>query len=699
MRDTRVSISLPVPRSARSISAGASDATGAALPNTTVSSAATGSGSGREVAQPGNVLVTAGFALPGFGGRVRAFRTFVPAPDAAQPTGWSFEKDGTRLWPDLDGRPDLAGLARTPVSPDARNIYTFLPDGAGGGRMVPFTVSSGDALAAALGGVDPAVLIPFIRAQPIGAVIGSTPAIMAPPALDPAPDAAYGSVDDPGSFAATHRQRRSLVFFGANDGMIHAIDARTGYEVWAFVPYNLLPKLKTLLDGQSVERFDYFVDSSPKVADVEIHGAWKTMLVIGESYGGTFYQAFDVTEAGMGVDPEASGMSAVDQMLRTFAAPDAGIHVGWAFPSYSSFDPTVAYINDTLGNAFPGGRVSLFGDLKATATDAEKRVGFTFSDPVVGPLVSDRSLTVAIVGSGYFPDVENALPGRGRGAPRAGHALFVLDMATGLPLGDPGGACTGMGCDDVGDVSNGRKNAIEADPTAVVDDVKHVIDRVYAGDVDGNYWRFSVTPTGITADPLLDAGQPILSSSASVDVGGGETYLFFGTGSDVLASVAPGGGSGGGTAFRLYAVADGSRTGVLWSTTLVNVVASPGGAVSNGERPTGGPAAAAGIVFFTTISDSLAATCADPVSKIYAFTYAGTAAYDTNGDGHIDAAETPVIETLAGRATAPAVRDRHVYVGLTSGSGAGVMALGDPAGFNSAANAVGVRVLSWREIR
>ena len=47
-----------------------------------------------------------------------------------------------------------------------------------------------------------------------------------------------------------------MIFFGANDGMIHAVDARTGYEVWAFIPYNLLPKLRTLRDGRPVSLRD-----------------------------------------------------------------------------------------------------------------------------------------------------------------------------------------------------------------------------------------------------------------------------------------------------------------------------------------------------------------------------------------------------------------------------------------------------------
>ena len=72
------------------------------------------------------------------------------------------------------------------------------------------------------------------------------------------------------AFADDNKERRSLIFVGANDGMMHAIDGRTGVEVWAFIPFNLLPKLRTLRDGQGVDGFDYFVDSSAKVADVKL---------------------------------------------------------------------------------------------------------------------------------------------------------------------------------------------------------------------------------------------------------------------------------------------------------------------------------------------------------------------------------------------------------------------------------------------
>lgn len=76
--------------------------------------------------------MTSGFSLPGFDGVLRAFRVYRPESDSTKPTGWKFTKDGTPLWPDLDGRPALEGTARTPSDPDARNIYTYIPDGSTG---------------------------------------------------------------------------------------------------------------------------------------------------------------------------------------------------------------------------------------------------------------------------------------------------------------------------------------------------------------------------------------------------------------------------------------------------------------------------------------------------------------------------------------------------------------------------------------
>ena len=157
-----------------------------------------------------------------------------------------------------------------------------------------------------------------------------------------------------------------MIFFGANDGMIHAVDARTGYEVWAFIPYNLLPKLRTLGDGQPVEQFDYFVDSSPKLAEVKINGDWRSILLIGQGNGGTFYQAFDVTEGRHGRPARIGRPDGRQQLLSEFDTPNESIAFKWAFPNYSSFDPTYTAVF-TVTDGTPGGKVKIYGDVKSSA--------------------------------------------------------------------------------------------------------------------------------------------------------------------------------------------------------------------------------------------------------------------------------------------------------------------------------------------
>jgi type IV pilus assembly protein PilY1 len=80
----------------------------------------------------------------------------------------------------------------------------------------------------------------------------------------------------------------SVIFAGANDGMLHAFDDDTGEELWAFIPPSLLPNLKNL-NGNSIE---FFVDGAPKVHI----GTDKTVLMFGLRRGGNSYTALDITD-------------------------------------------------------------------------------------------------------------------------------------------------------------------------------------------------------------------------------------------------------------------------------------------------------------------------------------------------------------------------------------------------------------------
>ena len=116
-----------------------------------------------------------------------------------------------------------------------------------------------------------------------------------------------------------NRDRRRIVLAGGNDGMLHAFDgggpdtsqsrdafgsypytAGTGEELWAFIPPDLLPKLKYALDGHQ-----YFVDGNIMVRDiwVDANGDHKkqsdefhTLAILSERSGGSQFLALDVTD-------------------------------------------------------------------------------------------------------------------------------------------------------------------------------------------------------------------------------------------------------------------------------------------------------------------------------------------------------------------------------------------------------------------
>ncbi|UCG14623.1 MAG: hypothetical protein JSU72_09330 [Deltaproteobacteria bacterium] len=93
----------------------------------------------------------------------------------------------------------------------------------------------------------------------------------------------------------------AMVYFGANDGMLHAVQDSDGSEAWAFIPSDQLPRLKDIVEGTDHQ---YFVDSSPKayINDVngdgviDSSGGDQVILVCGQRKGSTSYFALDVSD-------------------------------------------------------------------------------------------------------------------------------------------------------------------------------------------------------------------------------------------------------------------------------------------------------------------------------------------------------------------------------------------------------------------
>lgn len=88
----------------------------------------------------------------------------------------------------------------------------------------------------------------------------------------------------------------NIVYIGANDGMLHAFDAQTGKEQFAYVPNILFENLPLL--ARDDFSYGYYVDATPFVRHIS-DGSEKpwTALVGGLGKGGKGYYCLDVTHA------------------------------------------------------------------------------------------------------------------------------------------------------------------------------------------------------------------------------------------------------------------------------------------------------------------------------------------------------------------------------------------------------------------
>ena len=143
------------------------------------------------------------------------------------------------------------------------------------------------------------------RSSQLGDVLNSSPAVSAVTSygygqllLDVAPTAAaaYSAFIDAKKTVYGPNSENPVVFYGSNDGMLHAIDGSEstngGKELFAYVPNAAVDKMGELVKPSYVHR--YFADGSPTISDAYL-GAWKTVLLASTGGGSRSVFALDVT--------------------------------------------------------------------------------------------------------------------------------------------------------------------------------------------------------------------------------------------------------------------------------------------------------------------------------------------------------------------------------------------------------------------
>ncbi|MFN3842688.1 MAG: pilus assembly protein [Rehaibacterium terrae] len=166
------------------------------------------------------------------------------------------------------------------------------------------------------------------RARVLGDIVNSNPVFVA--AADygyerlPAGSAGRDSYQ---GFRLGNRERRPMLYIGANDGMLHAFDAETGIERWAYIPSGFVhdPEQSAAAASPLVALTDpayrhrYYMDGKPVAGDAYFDGAWRTVLVAPMGAGGRGLVAFDVTR------PDSFGP---DKVLWEFSDPELGHVIG-----------------------------------------------------------------------------------------------------------------------------------------------------------------------------------------------------------------------------------------------------------------------------------------------------------------------------------------------------------------------------------
>jgi len=650
------------------------------------------------VSHRNNVLFTTSLDTPGFAGHLKAFNNFEVQADQSRTA------DFTEIW-------DAGEVLRDrELSVDPRRIFYNLPDETGGqlsSTLGTTSLAPSDLGVAAgfLSDLDPTgqgaktnadaveivekviqgwrlvvdstngfyngANLNFVETELDGEptwklfeATNSAPAVVLNPPRSPDTDPPQPSLEYQ-TFFDDQINRMTVVYLGTNGGMIHAFRADNGYELYGYIPHDLLTKLPSLVrnlvsGNNGVLNHEFFVASSATVQDAFLQDSpngspeWRTVLAFGRGPGGKFLTALDITDVG-----EWDGTNS-PSVPTGFQPPELLFTVG-------NRDGVVDL--DPNGESYDG-------------------LGETWSVPVMGRVNNGgaEGQWVLFAGSGY-----------GCVGTDEGRFLYVLKLEDGSvvrklgPISDVvDGAAGDLGVD---------QNALVATPALFnphepgVNDGRDFITRVYIGDLQGLVHKLDCTDADpanwelgvffeVTSEADLSAGQgnhdqPIAVQAAILKLATTNRILIFlGTGGDSrVEQQEP-------DRFKMVGMEDADSLSPIAANDPAfagNLILTDAGDLFFFDLPEGHRALVApvtarntstnGVVFFASSSKELVL-----VSCTVEFTSTLTAAAVTGGLGVFDLDPTlggvqGTVDLGQGKTTGLFHRDEHLYVSKSGGLG------------------------------
>ncbi|KZE25369.1 pilus assembly protein [Crenobacter luteus] len=288
----------------------------------------------------GSVSAVAG-AVNGFAirpdGATRIFRpSFTPSSWSGDVKAYAVGADGvqTLVW-------SAAARLNSALAGGAANrkVFSWRPDTRSGALFKNVAGSTWPASALQLDAADShgAARVDYIRGERSQEAPGASPAfrlrsslfgtvVNSAPVYIPAPGFTPAGCSFSASDAAAVASRKPMLAVGANDGMLHVLDADSGDELFAYLPSSLFGKLKSYSSPAYTHNF--LVDGPLQSANICLGSPVKTartVLVGSTGAGGRGLFALDVTHAGT-----SSGFGSGDVLWEFSSADDArmGVAVG-----------------------------------------------------------------------------------------------------------------------------------------------------------------------------------------------------------------------------------------------------------------------------------------------------------------------------------------------------------------------------------
>ncbi|KTD45148.1 pilus assembly protein [Legionella quateirensis] len=295
-----------------------------------------------------------------------------------------------------------------------------------------------------------------------------------------APEAPYL---DPGyvTFAKAKLNRQPMLYVGANDGMVHAINATNGEELFSFIPNSVFDNLHKLTAPLYNQSHQFYVNGSPQNGDVQFSDStWHTILVGGENAGGNSIYALDIT------DPSA-----------ITSEDDVANSVLWEF----------------------------------TDTD----MGLSYSRPQIGQIGTSTStpLTFAVFfGNGYNSTINSSILYAVN--PQTGALIKKIDLCAAVS-----GACDSTLPQGLSSVALAHKDGLQGQPITVVyaGDLQGNLWAVNVSDADPANWTvrllFQARDSSGIAQPITTA--PIVTLNPNYPRKQG-LFILFGTGQLIASS-------------------------------------------------------------------------------------------------------------------------------------------------------------------